>query len=188
MVSLCLALVSCTSLAAPALQNPPHAEVDLVAYLQHEDARLRQSAVILLADAVLSVRTPHSGDPWVSLPERQLYEMNSRELPTLFQYLRDYWKRPIPNIFVHWSVRPGSRYEQYLRFWRVLKNLKNIDPFPFESYIHPDEEFITRVSLCGMALVYSEEYKSKLDGFAKGTEPMRTYALEALGWAGRKDR
>jgi hypothetical protein len=97
MVIMCLAIVGCTLIGAPQpAQSPPAQEVDLAAYLQHENENLRKRAAIILAADVLAVRQPHSGDPEISPPLKMLFNMRASELPTLFDYLRNHWKKPLP--------------------------------------------------------------------------------------------
>jgi hypothetical protein len=83
---------------------------------------------------------------------------------------------------------PASHYEQLHRFYRILKKIKGIDSFPFESYIFPEEETITRLSLLGMTLVYNDNYKLKFEAYLKGSEPMKSLAKDALAIAGIKSK
>jgi hypothetical protein len=187
MVSMCLAIVGCTLIGAPEpAQAHPLQEVDLAAYLQHEDAKLRQSAVLILADAVLSVRYPHTGDPYKLPTQEMLFKMRASELPTLFDYLRDYWKKPLPKMDVHWEVRPAGHYEQLFRFGFVLNRMKDLGSFDFKKYVDTNSKSIdsnsraiSTLAMAGMFRRSTSKDQSILAGYLKGKDPLRTWAEHA---------
>jgi hypothetical protein len=159
-------------------QTPLGADFEtLRPYVIHEERGLRRAAVLILTDALLNEPQPHSGDAQTNARD-VLSGMRAADLDVVFERCRVAWLSIPPTRRMH---GPASHYEQLERLKYVMRRMKSLESFAFDSYVQIRHSTLSMLALAGMVIRDNPADRKQLDEYAAGPDPIRSWARDAIG-------